>query len=152
MEDALNSEIELILHHQDEMHAALSELERKVEAEGRAFPDRPGERQQAYALAEELDKQIADTRALLTNSISKLNERNGTANGAVDGVPPPSAASNGGGDSQLNRIVHVLDVHLNAFQYLETNATKLDSALAQADKLLVQPQQRARADEHFGLY
>ena len=43
------------------MHAALSALERRVEEEGRAFPDRPSERQQAYALVDDLDKKLADT-------------------------------------------------------------------------------------------
>ena len=64
--ESLSSELELILFHQDEMHAAISELERRVQEEGRSFPDRPGERQQAYALVEGLDSQIADTRRLLS--------------------------------------------------------------------------------------
>ena len=121
------------------MHAALSTLERKVEEEGRAFPDRPGERQQAYALVEELDARIADTRSVLTTAISQVNAHRVNGDGA------------GGGGGALARVVSVLDVHLSAFQYLEQNGAKLDAALSQADRLLSQQPARASVgDGPFG--
>jgi len=138
--EGLGSEIELVLRHQDEMHAALSELERQVEEEGRAYADEPGERQRAYALVEDLDRQLADTRALLTDSIGRLNAR--TAGGGPD--------TDGQQSGQLARMVRVLDVHLNAFQYLESNTLKLDHALETADKLLAQPRGGRLVNEPFG--
>ena len=44
-----------------------------MEEEGRSFHDRPGERQQAYALVESLDRELADTRSLLTDTIKQVN-------------------------------------------------------------------------------
>jgi len=118
--EGLYSELELILQHQDEMHAALAALEAKVDDESRAFAAQPGERQQAYQLVETLDRQLADTRALLTETASRINAR---------GAP-------GAEGGELSSMVRVLEVHLNAFQYLEANATKLDSVLGEADALL----------------
>ena len=50
-----------MLQRQDEMHAALRELELKVEEEANHFRhlERPSERQQAYQLAEHLDAECA---------------------------------------------------------------------------------------------
>ena len=136
--DDLMSELELILHHQDEMHAALSQLERKVEEEGRSFPERPSERQQAYALVEDLDRKLSDTRTVLAESIQQLNSRTGGDANGYAGVGGGGAGAPAGPPA-LSRMVHVLDVHLNAFQFLEANSVKLDAALSQADSLLAQP-------------
>ena len=137
--DDLASELELILRHQDEMHLALSELERRVEEEGKAFPDRPSERQQAYLLVEDLDKKLGDTRALLGDSIARLNSSRGGDEGGGDGMGGGGVGGGiggGGGGDPAARVVRVLDVHLNAFQYLESHASRLDAALSQADALL----------------
>jgi len=122
--DAISSELELILHHQDEMHAALSELERKVEEEGRSFHDRPGERQQAYALVESLDRELADTRSLLTDTIKQVN------------ASSPAEDASGGSGTQLSQLVQVLDSHLSAFQWLDANSNQLEQQLSRADTML----------------
>ena len=141
--DDLTSELELILRQQDEMHAALSALERRVEDEGRSFPDRPSERQQAYALVEALDKKLGDTRSLLSESISRLNSSRGGVDVLGITGSGDSHAAGGVGSDPLSRVVQVLDVHLNAFQFLESNAVKLDQALSQADTMLAAPRHPA---------
>ena len=81
-------------------------------------------------------------RSLLSESIGRLNTRGGDDDsggfgglgGGALGAPPADP---------LTRMVHVLDVHLNAFQFLEANANKLDAALRQADQLLAQPRHPA---------
>ena len=123
------------------MHAALSALERKVEEEGRAFPDRPGERQQAYALVESLDSQLAETRALLAETLGGGGPLGGgglLGAGSLGGGGGGALAAHAG-SGPLQGLVHVLDVHLNAFEYLERSSKKLDMQLAEADRLLAQP-------------
>ena len=127
--EKLSSELELILHHQDAMHEALSALERQVEEDGSAFPDHPSERLQAYALFEQLDRELNDTRLLLDDTIERVNSRANRAPHPGLGAPTPS----------LNQLVNILDVHLSAFQYLEQNGKKVEDALQEADRLLGQP-------------
>ena len=72
---AINAELESILQRQEEMHTALAELERKVEAETGQFADVPTERQQAYDLAESLDKELGEMRGTLEATVERVNER-----------------------------------------------------------------------------
>ena len=132
--EKLSSELELILHHQDAMHEALSALERQVEEDGGAFPDHPSERLQAYALFEQLDRELNDTRLLLDDTIERVNSRANRAPHPGRGAPTPSL-------NQVNILdmVNILDVHLSAFQYLEQNGKKVEDALQEADHLLGQP-------------
>ena len=125
----LASELELILHHQDAMDEALSALEKEVEEQGRAYPDHPSDRQQAYALFEHLDRELNNTRLLLDDTIERVNSRANRAPHPGLGAPTPS----------LNQLVNVLDVHLSAFQYLEQQGKEVEDALQQADRLLGQP-------------
>ena len=111
------------------MHEALSALERQVEEDGSAFPDHPSERLQAYALFEQLDRELNDTRLLLDDTIERVNSRANRAPHPGRGEPAPS----------LNQLVNILDVHLSAFQYLEQNGKKVEDALQEADRLLGQP-------------
>ena len=91
---------------------------------------------------EDLDRQIADTRNVLTQSIEALNARNG-AGGKKEAMDISDGNGTvGGGPTQFQHIVHVLDVHLNAFHYLEENAKKLDVNLEKADRLLVSQPRR----------
>ena len=85
---------------------------------------RPGERQQAYALVESLDRDLADTRALL-----------GETSAALNAAPP--AAPAGSAEATMASMVTVLDTHLNAFQWLGAQGGKLESALAQARRHLL---------------
>jgi len=98
----------------------------QVEAEGRNFPDRPSERRQAYELVESLDRELHDTRGLLNDTLERVNTGGSGGGGR------------GGPSAQLAQMVHVLDVHLSAFQYLDHNSKKVEAALAQADHLLSQ--------------
>lgn len=121
---AVNAELELILQHQDEMHNALAELEKKVEAEARQVADRPSDRQQAYALVEALDKELAETKDLLAATVERLNMQRRA-----------ESAERGSAHTALSQMVHVLDVHLNAFQWLETQSDALEECLRQADAI-----------------
>ena len=70
----VNTELEAILLHQEEMHLALSELEKKVEAEDRKY-DQPSDRQEAYALVEKLDTELSETKELLNDTVDRLNAK-----------------------------------------------------------------------------
>ena len=70
----------------------------QVEAEGRNYPDRPSERQEAYALVEALDREISDARSLLQETIESVNETSS------------DAAAVGGPARQLAQMVHLLSL------------------------------------------
>jgi len=120
---AINAELEGILQRQEEMHNALSELEKKVEAETHHLSERPSERQQAYDLAESLDKEIGEMRETLEATVEKVNDRR-------------QADAQGQTEKQLEQMVRVLDVHLNAFKWLETQSGALDENLRMVDSIL----------------
>jgi len=130
---SLNAELELVLQRQDEMHEALAELERKVMQEAGAVSalERPSERQQAYMLAESLDKELGEMRETLTDAVETLNARR-----AADAAEPASL--------ELAQMVRVLDVHLNAFKWLDSQAEGLDDALRRVDILMADPGAIAR--------
>ena len=91
-----------------------------------------------------------DDGTKFTQSIEALNARNG-AGGKKEAMDISDGNGTvGGGPTQFQHIVHVLDVHLNAFHYLEENAKKLDVNLEKADRLLVS--QPRRGEAAFGLY
>ena len=117
---ALNAELELVLQRQDEMHAALRELELKVEEEASHFRhlERPSERQQAYQLAEHLDAELGQTREELAECVEQLNAQR-------------QAEAGGGEATRLAQLVEVMDVHVNALHYLESQSDKLDATLQQ---------------------
>lgn len=168
----MNAELEIILQHQDEMHNALAELEKKVEAEARNTAERPSERQQAalspphclcpsvvretsmtsgwqaYALVDPLDKELSETKDMLTATVERLSSQRraesaekGSAHTVrlvlvrtfcvclvvVASPPFPMQA--------LSKIMHVLDVHLNAFQWLEAQSDSLEDCLRRADMI-----------------
>uniref|UniRef100_A0A7S3BT10 Nucleoporin NSP1-like C-terminal domain-containing protein n=1 Tax=Haptolina ericina TaxID=156174 RepID=A0A7S3BT10_9EUKA len=125
---AINTELELILQHQDEMHNALTVLEKKVENEARQFADRPSDRQQAYALVESLDKELSETKDLLSDTVDRLNKQRHTES-AKDSE-----------QAALAQMVSVLDVHLNAFLWLEQQSNQLEEALGQVDALATDQQ------------
>jgi len=122
--DAVNAELEIILQHQDEMHNALAELEKKVEAEARNTAERPSERQQAYALVESLDKELSETKDMLTATVERLSSQRRA-----------ESAEKGSAHTALSKIMHVLDVHLNAFQWLEAQSDSLEDCLRRADMI-----------------
>ena len=138
---ALNAELELILQRQDEMHAALAALEKKVEDEAAHFRqlERPSERQRAYQLAEHLDTELGQTREELAECVEQLNHQRQAEAGADDA-------------HKLAQLVEVMDVHLNALNYLESQSNKLDATLQQADAMLggQSAMQRAWLREHGG--
>jgi len=113
-----------VLQRQDAMHAALSELEKEVEAKAATLPERPSERQQAYELAEALDRETGEMRALVDATVQRLNTRRQAAEA------PDHAAEH------LSQMVHVLDVHLHAFQWLDSQADTLDLQLRQVNALV----------------
>jgi len=124
---SVNAELEAILRRQDEMHAALSELERKVEDEScRPHTNLSSERQQAYEVVDELDRQLCEMRESLTHSVEQLNMRR-------QGSSQYPAAR------QLNQLVEVLDVHHNAFKWVDKQSAALDETLRQVDLLLSDP-------------
>jgi len=137
----LNAELELILQRQDEMHAALAALEKKVEEEAAHFRqlERPSERQRAYQLAEHLDTELGQTREELAECVGQLNQQRQAEAGADDA-------------HKLAQLVEVMDVHLNALNYLESQSNKLDATLQQADAMLggQSAMQRAWLREHGG--
>ena len=97
---AINAELEAMLLHQEEVHAALSELEKKVAAEV-ASPRAPSERQQVYTLVEGLDRDLADTRADVDALVERLNAAR-DADGMV------------GAAQHLGKLVRAMDVQVNA--------------------------------------
>ena len=113
---AINAELEAMLLHQEEVHAALSELEKKVAAEV-ASPRAPSERQQVYTLVEGLDRDLADTRADVDALVERLNAAR-DADGMV------------GAAQHLGKLVRAMDVQVNAFEWLEAEQAKLDAQLA----------------------
>ena len=117
---ALNAELELILQRQDEMHGALSVLEKKVDKETRLLPPRAGERQQAYELAEGLDKELGEMRETLNATVERLNKRR-------------ALESTGAAAGQLAQLVQVLNVHLNAFQWLDSQGADLDAMMSKLE-------------------
>jgi len=121
---ALNAELELVLGRQDEMHAALRELESKVEEEANHFRhlERPSERQQAYQLAEHLDAELGQTREELAECVEQLNAQR-------------QAEAGGQEAHRLAQLVEVMDVHVNALHYLEGQSDKLDATLQQVSLL-----------------
>mmetsp|Transcript_4706 Transcript_4706/g.15213 ORF Transcript_4706/g.15213 Transcript_4706/m.15213 type:complete len:190 (+) Transcript_4706:383-952(+) len=121
---SLNAELELVLQRQDELHAALTELERRVASEVRvAGSGAPSERQAAYELAEEVDKELGEMRETLTDAVEALNGAR-----AAEAAEPP--------DAELARTVRVLDVHLSAFKWLDEQAGGLDEDLRRVDALM----------------
>jgi len=124
---SINAELEVILQRQDEMHLALSELEKKVEVEAQVLPEGLSARQQAYDLVESLDKELGEMREALTATVDDLKERR-------------QAEAQGGSGQQLAQMVQVLDVHLSAFQWLDTQSQSLEESLRQVDQLM--------ADQH----
>jgi len=119
---AINAELEAMLLHQEEVHAALSELEKKVAAEV-ASPRAPSERQQVYTLVEGLDRDLADTRADVDALVERLNAAR-DADGMV------------GAAQHLGKLVRAMDVQVNAFEWLEAEQAKLDAQLAGLDTQL----------------
>merc|ERR1712228_791925 len=69
---SINAELEVVLQRQDEIHLALTELEKKVEEEAQVLPDGLSPRQQAYDLVESLDKELGEMREALTSTVELL--------------------------------------------------------------------------------
>ena len=92
----------------------------KVEEEASHFRhlERPSERQQAYQLAEHLDAELGQTREELAECVEQLNAQR-------------QAEAGGGEATRLAQLVEVMDVHVNALHYLESQSDKLDATLQQ---------------------
>jgi len=96
----------------------------QVSAEAASLPERPSERQQAYELAESLDRETGALRQTLDAAVARVNDRR------------QAAATPDGAAEHLTQMVHVLDVHLQAFQWLEAQTERLAGTLRHVDALV----------------
>jgi len=120
--EEVEAELELVLQHQDALHAHLLKVEAALDDE-LAHDSNPldrsaTERQEAYRLAEEVDSELAESARLLAAAIATLNRRPSVAASAH--TDPSAVGGVAGGE--LGALVEVLDAHLSALQWVEARS------------------------------
>jgi nuclear pore complex protein Nup62 len=83
------------------------------------------EREKAYALAEDLNKQLDDVSRNLSQMIDEVNKL--STSGAAPAVvaTPPSAADAQVSDDPINQLSAILGAHLRAIHSIDSNTSKL---------------------------
>lgn len=132
-QSTLDKNLEYIENQQKQLDAMLTHYEREISSLGDKdskplVPKMPAdrEREKAYALAEDLNKQLDDISRNLSQMIDEVNKL--STSGSVPASQPsaPTAADAGqGSEDPINQLSAILGAHLRAIHSIDSNATKL---------------------------
>lgn len=133
---------------QEELEAWLDRYESEVQemfakqigpGEQLTGPDQ--ERERTYKLAEKLTQQLDEKSRDLSKMVKEINDISGTLSKGAKPEDPVSrqnhtltAARNANAQEQLSQIVRVLNGHLTQLQWIDANASALQSKVAAAHK------------------
>lgn len=144
----IERQLAAVENQQDELEAWLDRYESEVQdmfakqlgpGEQLAGPDQ--ERERTYKLAEKLMQQLDEKSRDLTKMVKEINDISGTLNkGAkpedpVSFLPPwPRVSKVTDQTTQLSQIVRVLNGHLTQLQWIDANASALQTKVTAAQK------------------
>jgi nuclear pore complex protein Nup62 len=143
----IERQLSAVESQQEELEAWLDRYEGEVDemfakqvgqqGEQLAGPDQ--ERERTYRLAEKLTDRLDEMGKDLTKMIKEINEMSGTINKGSkpdDPVSPTLALCefHDTNVEQLSQIVRVLNGHLASLQWIDTNATALQTKISAAQK------------------
>lgn len=144
----IERQLSAVESQQEELEAWLSRYESEVQemfakqigpGEQLAGPDQ--ERERTYKLAEKLTQQLDEKSRDLSKMVKEINDISGTLSKGAKAEDPVGCISiftihvtHANFLSQLSQIVRVLNSHLTQLQWIDANASSLQSKVAAAQK------------------
>lgn len=143
---ALDRNLDYIENQQKQLDAMLTHYEREIST----FTDKEKplaakmpadrEREKAYGLAEDLNKQLDDIGRNLSQMIEEVNKLSSAGNSApapAVNSPPTAAAADAAAqlsDDPINQLSAILGAHLRAIHSIDANTSKLNAKVVELEQ------------------